>query len=82
MEDSFVIDVAFAGKDYNVEVRLISTGYIHRFITIINDIEVIYEPDEERNYRATVNEAAISKLRDADKELIKAVAERLRDLSQ
>jgi len=82
MEDSFVIDVAIGGKEYNVEVRLISTGYMHRFIAMINDTEVIYEPDEERNYRAIVNEAAISKLRDADKELIKAVAERLRELSE
>ena len=44
------------------EARLVAVGYIHKFIVMINHMEVIYELDEERNYRAILNEADQAKV--------------------
>ena len=55
MEDSFSIEVDFNGKEYSFEARLIAIGYTHKLCIIINDVEVTFEPDEERNYRAILS---------------------------
>ena len=77
MEDSFVIEIDFEGRKYSFETRLATVGYTHKFCVVINDLEVIYEPDEERNYRALLNETDQGKVKDLDKELIKLVGEKI-----
>jgi len=77
MEDSFSIDIDYRGKELNFEARLVAFGYTHRFYVIINGIEVVYEPDDERNYRAILDEANQAIVKDKDIELIRAVGERL-----
>ncbi len=71
MADSFGIEVEFKGKVYDFEAQLVSTGYTYKFCVIINGIEVVYEPDEERSYRAMVNGTDQAKISDLDRELIK-----------
>ena len=77
MEDGLSIDVVVAGKEYTIETRLAAVGYTHRFYVLINGIEVMYEPDEERNYRAVLNNADHAKVNDHDMALIKAVGEQI-----
>ena len=50
--EEFTIDVVLTGKEYSFNSRLAAVGYTHKFLVLINGIEVSYEPDEERNYRA------------------------------
>ncbi len=80
MEDSFSIDVEVGGKEYSFEARLATVGYTHKFYVIINGLEVIYEPDEERNYRAILNNANHIDVRDIDLELIKAVGDKIQSV--
>ena len=77
MDDGLSIDVVVGGKEYTFETRLAAVGYTHRFYVLINGIEVVYEPDEERNYRAVLNNADHAKVNDHDMELIKAVGEQI-----
>lgn len=77
MEDGFSIDVEYRGAKMSFDVALSSTGYTHKFQVIIDGIEVIYEPDEERNYRAVVSPDAAHNLKDKDKELIQLVGAQL-----
>ncbi len=77
MQDDFTITVTVEDKEYTFEGRLATTGYTHKFYVLINGHEVIYEPDEERNYRATLTDADTSKLKPIDITLIKAVGDKI-----
>ena len=82
MEDSFSIDVDFKGREYSFEARLATVGYTHKFYIVINGVEVIFEPDEERNYRAISNTSEQSSMIAVDIELIKAVGEKIQSILQ
>ena len=80
MDDSFEIDIVHNGKELVFEAILISAGYIHRIQVQINGKEVIFEPDEERKYRAIVTEEFVSKLTNDDKSMIQAINDSLDSL--
>ena len=71
------ISIFYREVEYSFEARLVTLGYTHKFFVMINGMEVIYEPDEERNYRAILNEADQIKVKGMDRELIKAVGEKI-----
>lgn len=77
MEESLSVSVTWRDREYSFEARVQSTGYTHQFMVTINGVEVVFEPDEERNYRAIINTADQAKLKDADIEMIGLVAEKL-----
>ena len=82
MEDSFSIDVDFRGMEYSFEARLVAIGYTHKFLIVINGVEVTFEPDEERNYRAILNTSEQSSMKAVDIELIKAVGKKIQSILQ
>ena len=82
MEDSFSIDVDFKGREYSFEAILATVGYTHKFYIVINGVEVTFEPDEERNYRAILNTSEQSSMKAVDIELIKAVGEKIQSILQ
>lgn len=82
MEDSFSIDIALNGKEYSFEARLIASGYFLKIHVAIDGIDVVYEPDEERNYRALISEIDKSKVNATTASLITAVGEKIDSLKQ
>ena len=50
------------------------TGFTHKFIVEVFGQEVIFEPDEDRNYRAIIPYEDINKKRNIDQELLKEIA--------
>lgn len=54
-EDSFDLPVEYKGVQQIFKASLVVYGYSHRFHVEVNGHEIIFEPDEERNYRAIVN---------------------------
>ncbi|MBD0288578.1 MAG: hypothetical protein ICV84_25940 [Flavisolibacter sp.] len=74
MNEPFDLPVNYKGKQLLFPARLLMLGYTHKFQVQVNGFEVLFEPDEERNYRAVVapEQAESSKI---DVELIKAIAE-------
>ena len=82
MEDSFSIDVDFKGKEYSFEAILVAVGYTHKIRISLNGVEVTFEPDEERNYRAILNTSEQSSMKAVDIELIKAVGEKIQSILQ
>lgn len=47
---------------------------LHRFIVEVSEQEVIFEPDEERNYRAVIPYDDINNQKHLDIELLKTIA--------
>ncbi len=80
MDEPFLLTVTYKGKEYNFETRLQTTGYNHKFHVMINELEVTYEPDEERNYRAMLAEGAHAKVTDNDRALIQVVGDKIQSV--
>lgn len=78
MYEPFVLTVPNKGQDRDYEAQLEQTGYTHRFRVRVNEVEVLFERDEEGGYRAmlppTVTEQEAAKL---DRELLQAIAQQI-----
>jgi hypothetical protein len=77
MTEPIHIIVPYKGIEKEIEIQLLVTGYTHRIQAIVNDVPVLFEPDEERQYRAVVP----AEYRDAgqllEPGLLQAIAETL-----
>ena len=80
MDRSFAITVSLNDHEYSFDARLVTIGYTHKFIVTINGIEVFYEPDEERHYRAILQNPQQNSIKDKDIELIKAVGDKIESI--
>ncbi len=79
MNDLFDLPVSYKGERLLFKAQLLQEGYIHKFRVLIEDNEVIFEPDEESNYRAMVDPAQFDNMK-IDMELVKKIAETLSEL--
>ena len=48
MDDYFIIPVSVDGQELEFEGRLLLQGYIHRIEVMVNEVPVLFEPDEEK----------------------------------
>ena len=76
MAEAFTLTVLYKGEQKILDAELLVMGYTHKIAVNINKVEVLFEPDEERNYRAVLSEADINK-RQIDIELLKLIAAEL-----
>ena len=73
MADEFVITATYKNQERNFDAALIAYGYSYRIEVMVDEVKVIFEPDEERNYRAYLPDAANAKSL-PDPVLLQAVA--------
>jgi hypothetical protein len=77
MTEPIHITVPYKGIDKEFEIELQVTGYTHRIQVMVHDIPVLFEPDEERQYRAVVPPEHAEAGRKLDGALLQAIAEAL-----
>ena len=80
--DEYAIEVIIDRVAHGFTARLLTTGYTHRFMVMVNTLEVSYEPDEEQNYRAMLGAADSIKASKTDIAIIMAIGERLNAAKQ
>lgn len=73
MEEHFELPLVYKGEQLELKASLLVTGYTHKFSVDINGQIIIFEPDEERNYRAVIPYDDLHQNRNIDKELLKAI---------
>jgi hypothetical protein len=73
MNEPFDLPVTYKGEELLFPARLQQLGYTHRIAVDIYGQEVFFEPDEERNYRAIIQDEMHN--RQINFELLKAIAE-------
>jgi len=78
MDNSFVIPVLYKGKEIEFDAKLLVFGYTHKIQVDVNGQEVLFEPDEEKNYRAMI--ANPSKEKQTDVELLKIIAQTIESI--
>jgi hypothetical protein len=74
MDEQFELPVEYKGELLLLKASLQVVGYTHKFIVDVSGREVIFEPDEERNYRAIPGYGDICGSKHVDIELLKAIA--------
>lgn len=80
MNETIDIPIIYKGKELIFKAKVVKFGYIHRFEVKVNGHSVIFEPDEERNYRVILNPVD-DKNSKIDLALLKQISETLQSLS-
>lgn len=76
MEEPFVLEVEHNGKPLQFETRLMRLGYTYKFSVMVDEIEILFERDEEGGFRAIVPEGVDQKnRRGIDPSLLKSIAD-------
>ena len=79
MSKSFDLPVWYHGQELFFPAELMQIGYTHKIKVHINETDVWFEPDEERNYRAVI-QSDNTKSSNLKQDLIQAIVETLHDL--
>lgn len=74
MSELIIISVPYKNAEKQVEIQLEVTGYTHRFRVLIDEVPVLFEPDEERQYRAIVPPEYAQAAEPLDPVLLQAIA--------
>ena len=75
MNEEFEIPIVYDNKQYHFKARLLQLGsYTYKIQVNVNGTEVLFEPDEERNYRAYIYPTNIEALEHAIIYLLKEIA--------
>ncbi len=80
MEESFKLPVKYKGGEREFEAKLLAYGYTHKFHVDLDGVGVLFEPDEERQYRAVLDNEALEKNLKANTELIQIVGNKIEEL--
>ncbi|MFT3704343.1 MAG: hypothetical protein QM802_18385 [Agriterribacter sp.] len=78
MDEIFELPVHFNNKDILLPAKLQTWSYGHRILVEVNKQNVVFEPDEERNYRAVSSTPGNDV--NIDMALIAAIAETIETL--
>jgi len=76
MAEAFTLVVDYKGKEYQFESELRVFGYTHKIAINLEGAEILFEPDEEGNYRAVIPDYEGSKTK-IDIGLIQAIIKEL-----
>lgn len=80
MSEKFDLPVWFNNEEIMFPAEFQPWGYSHRIIVSINQYPFIFEPDEEKKYRAIISADEMKKAGNTDKQLLQAITETLQDL--
>ncbi len=75
MEEEFELPVTFNGKSLTFPAKLLNFGYTIKLEVEIEETKVIFEPDEERNWRALLSWEDLQANKKLNADLLKAIAE-------
>lgn len=80
MDEQFELPVEFKGQQLMLKASLQVIGYAHKFNVEVNGQNIMFEPDEERNYRAVIPYNDINNKIFIDKELVKVIAASIEEI--
>jgi hypothetical protein len=74
MEEEFQLPVSFNNKELRFPVRLLNYGYSYKLEVTIDDTKLLFERDEERNWRALISYEDTMADKKINVDLVKAIA--------
>ena len=82
MDEQFELPVEYKGEQMLIKASLIVTRYVHKFSVEVYGQMIIFEPDEERNYRAVLKYDQMDNKKNIDVELLKSIASAIEELAK
>jgi hypothetical protein len=82
MDDTFILPVFFEGKELELPARLLRFGYTVKIEVEIEGTTVVFEPDEERRWRALIGLDDVVAGKKVKHELLEAVAQVIEDVTR
>ena len=70
----FAIPVTYKCEERDFTSRLLMSGYTHKLEVQVDDHLILFEPDEDQNYRAILDETQLHKNSKIDIGLLQAIA--------
>ncbi len=75
--DEFELALKFKGKDILLPVKLMNYGTAYKLEVEIDGTKVLFEPDEERNWRAMISYEDVQADKKPDTGLLELIAKEL-----
>jgi hypothetical protein len=75
MDEDFDLPVFYKGKEMHFPARLLTMGYIYKIEVDVHGQAVLFERDEERNWRALIDPPMVSKPGQTDIELLRIIGQ-------
>lgn len=82
MVDGLLLPVHFNGADLEFPAKLLTSGYTVKLEVDVNGTTVLFEPDEERNWRALISFEDLQANKKLDGELLKVIAEKIEEITK
>jgi hypothetical protein len=80
MPEPFELPVTFNGEEILFPAELWAMGFSYKIKIIVDGIDIFFEPDEEKNYRATIADSDRDKASLIRKDLLQVISETLKEL--
>lgn len=80
MNELFDLPVMYKGAMVSFKAQLLVLGYTHKIRVEVQDITLLFEPDEEQNYRGVIEDENKGGGYKLDFELLKAIAGAIEDI--
>ena len=80
MSETFDLPLWYNGKEMFLPAELLPMGFTHKIKVTVDGLDILFEPDEERNYRAVITEADRDKAGHINKALLEVIVETLHEL--
>jgi len=77
MNEPFQLEVTYQNKPYEFHAAFQRYGYTYRIVVVINEVNYIFVPDEEGNYRVIGTPASNNQVETG---LLRTIAEKLRSI--
>lgn len=74
MEEEFELPVVFNNKEQSFTTRLLNYGNSYKLEVDVEGTKVLFEPDEERNWRALISYEDVQNNKKINAELLQAIA--------
>jgi hypothetical protein len=80
MDEDFQLPVSFKGNELLFTARLLHMGYVNKIEVEVNEVSVMYERDDENQWRALVQPADLEKNKSISVELLQAIAQSIEQI--
>lgn len=81
MDDLFTISFSYKGRQYDLETKFVRVGYVHQFHLQFDGRTLIFEFDEEREYRVIdASSSPQSGLKNIDVGLLEMIVDKISSL--
>ena len=81
MEHYFELPVHYNGDGFNLKARLVTFGYVYKFYVIVEGKELVFEKDNEQNYRV-ISERGNADNKSINGELLEAIVKSLQNIEK